>query len=50
MRLRYHGAIMTFRGADESKTKFSYPKMNLREVHMKYGRSVVFKRHYSAEI
>jgi hypothetical protein len=36
-------------GADESKNILR-PKMNLREVHMKYGRLVIFIRHDSAEI
>jgi hypothetical protein len=41
---------MAVGGQDERKKYFRDRKMNLREVHMKYGRLVVFIRHDSAEI
>jgi|AntAceMinimDraft_5_1070358.scaffolds.fasta_scaffold54346_2 hypothetical protein len=50
LRWRYHGAIMNVGDEDERKNKNLRPKMNLREVTMKYGRLVVFVRKDSAEI
>jgi hypothetical protein len=41
---------MAVGGKDGSKKILLRPKMNLREVTMKYGCSVVFIRHDSAEI
>ena len=41
---------MTVEGEDERKNNSRYREMNMREVNMKYGRSVVFIRRDSARI
>jgi len=41
---------MAVGGEDDGKKKISRPKINLREVNMKYGRLVVFNRQDYAEI
>jgi hypothetical protein len=49
LKWRYDDVIMKVGGEDEIQTKCR-PKINLREVTMKYGRFVVFIRHDSGEI